>query len=293
MDKFDCLKVFTRVARLGTFTAAANELNTTQSAISKKIAWLEKQVGITLFHRHARAISLTTGGKQYLRLTLKLIDEMNLVESQLRHEQTSISGTLTLSVPSAFSVQKLSIPLNEFLNLHPDLSVNVSVSDKFVDLVESDIDIAIRASYLKDSGLKAKWFMDNELVYFASPEYLAQHPSITDAHELTQHQCLTYSLFTPSDLWRFSEGNTELKIKVKEQLRSDSPGMLVKMATLGQGIAAMPKWMVEHELKSGALTQVLEQYKTVKLPMYMVYKDSEHQPQRIRAFIDFMSNYFS
>ncbi|MUJ28180.1 LysR family transcriptional regulator [Aliivibrio fischeri] len=293
MDKFDCLKVFTRVARLGTFTAAANELNTTQSAISKKIAWLEKQVGITLFHRHARAISLTTGGKQYLRLALKLIDEMSLVESQLRHEQTSISGTLTLSVPSAFSVQKLSIPLNEFLNLHPDLSVNVSVSDKFVDLVESDIDIAIRASYLKDSGLKAKWFMDNELVYFASPEYLAQNPNITDAHELTQHQCLTYSLFTPSDLWRFSEGNTELKIKVKEQLRSDCPEMLVKMATLGQGIAAMPKWMVEHELKSGALTQVLEQYKTVKLPMYMVYKDSEHQPQRIRAFIDFMSNYFS
>ncbi|MCE7555301.1 LysR family transcriptional regulator [Aliivibrio fischeri] len=293
MDKFDCLKVFTRVASLGTFTAAANELNTTQSAISKKIAWLEKQVGITLFHRHARAISLTTGGKKYLRLALKLIDEMSLVESQLRHEQTSISGTLTLSVPSAFSVQKLSIPLNEFLNLHPDLSVNVSVSDKFVDLVESDIDIAIRASYLKDSGLKAKWFMDNELIYFASPEYLAQHPNVTDAHELTQHQCLTYSLFTPSDLWRFSEGNTELKIKVKEQLRSDSPEMLVKMATLGQGIAAMPKWMVEHELKSGALTQVLEQYKTVKLPMYMVYKDSEHQPQRIRAFIDFMSNYFS
>ncbi|MBP3139603.1 LysR family transcriptional regulator [Aliivibrio fischeri] len=293
MDKFDCLKVFTRVASLGTFTAAANELNTTQSAISKKIAWLEKQVGITLFHRHARAISLTTGGKQYLRLALKLIDEMSLVESQLRHKQTSISGTLTLSVPSAFSVQKLSIPLNEFLNLHPDLSVNVSISDKFVDLVESDIDIAIRASYLKDSGLKAKWFMDNELVYFASPEYLAQHPNVTDAHELTQHQCLTYSLFTPSDLWRFSEGNTELKIKVKEQLRSDSPEMLVKMATLGQGIAAMPKWMVEHELKSGALTQVLEQYKTVKLPMYMVYKDSEHQPQRIRAFIDFMSNYFS
>ncbi|TDM52014.1 LysR family transcriptional regulator [Aliivibrio fischeri] len=293
MDKFDCLKVFTRVASLGTFTAAANELNTTQSAISKKIAWLEKQVGITLFHRHARAISLTTGGKKYLRLALKLIDEMSLVESQLRHEQTSISGTLTLSVPSAFSVQKLSIPLNEFLNLHPDLSVNVSVSDKFVDLVEGDIDIAIRASYLKDSGLKAKWFMDNELIYFASPEYLAQHPNVTDAHELTQHQCLTYSLFTPSDLWRFSEGNTELKIKVKEQLRSDSPEMLVKMATLGQGIAAMPKWMVEHELKSGALTQVLEQYKTVKLPMYMVYKDSEHQPQRIRAFIDFMSNYFS
>lgn len=292
MDKFDCLKVFSRVASLGTFTAAANELNTTQSAVSKKIAWLEKQVGITLFHRHARAISLTTGGKQYLRLALKLTDEMNLVESQLRQEQTSISGTLKLSVPSAFSVQKLSEPLNEFLNLHPELSVDVSVSDKFVDLVESDIDIAIRAAYLKDSGLKARWIMDNELTYFASPDYLEKHPPIEIADDLTLHQCLTYSLSTPSNLWRFNDGQ-ETKVKIKEQVRSDSPEMLVQMAKLGQGVAAMPKWMVEHELKSGSLTQILEQYKTVKLPMYMVYKDSEHQPQRIRAFIDFISNYFS
>lgn len=292
MDKFDCLKVFSRVASLGTFTAAANELNTTQSAVSKKIAWLEKQVGITLFHRHARAISLTTGGKQYLRLALKLTDEMNLVESQLRQEQTSISGTLKLSVPSAFSVQKLSEPLNEFLNLHPELSVDVSVSDKFVDLVESDIDIAIRAAYLKDSGLKARWIMDNELTYFASPDYLEKHPPIEIADDLTLHQCLTYSLSTPSNLWRFNDGK-ETKVKIKEQVRSDSPEMLVQMAKLGQGVAAMPKWMVEHELKSGSLTQILDQYKTVKLPMYMVYKDSEHQPQRIRAFIDFISNYFS
>lgn len=292
MDKFDCLNVFSRVASLGTFTAAANELNTTQSAVSKKIAWLEKQVGITLFHRHARAISLTTGGKQYLRLALKLTDEMNLVESQLRQEQTSISGTLKLSVPSAFSVQKLSEPLNEFLNLHPELSVDVSVSDKFVDLVESDIDIAIRAAYLKDSGLKARWIMDNELAYFASPDYLEKHPPIEIADDLARHQCLTYSLSTPSNLWRFNDGE-ETKVKIKEQVRSDSPEMLVQMAKLGQGVAAMPKWMVEHELKSGSLTQILEQYKTVKLPMYMVYKDSEHQPQRIRAFIDFISNYFS
>ena len=292
MDKFDCLKVFTRVASLGTFTAAANELNTTQSAVSKKIAWLEKQVGIALFYRHARAINLTTGGKQYLRLALKLTDEMNLVESQLRQEQTSISGTLKLSVPSAFSVQKLSVPLNEFLNLHPELSVDVSVSDKFVDLVESDIDIAIRAAYLKDSGLKAKWFMDNELAYFASSDYLEKHPPIEIAEDLTQHQCLTYSLSTPSNLWRFNDGK-ETKVKIKEQVRSDSPEMLVQMAKLGQGVAAMPKWMVEHELTSGSLTQILDQYKTVKLPMYMVYKDSEHQPQRIRAFIDFISEYFS
>ncbi|MDF2152289.1 LysR family transcriptional regulator [Vibrio sp. CAU 1672] len=292
MDKFDCLKVFTRVATLGTFTAAANELNTTQSAVSKKIAWLEKEVGITLFHRHARAISLTTGGKQYLALAQKLLEEMSVFESQLRQEQTCVSGTLTLSVPSAFSVRLLASPLNEFLNLHSDLSVEVSVSDKFVDLVEGNVDIAIRAAYLKDSGLRAKWLMDNELVYFASPDYLASHPPVVTASDLSLHQCLTYSLSTPSDLWRFSDGKQQLKVKVKEQVCSDSPEMLVQMAKLGQGIAAMPRWMVEQELKAGTLKQVLEQYQPFKLPMYLVYKDSAHQPQRIRAFIDFLTQCF-
>ena len=293
MDKFDCLKVFARVAHLGTFTAAANELNTTQSAVSKKIAWLEKEVGITLFHRHARAISLTDGGKQYLGLALKLTEEMSLFESQLRQEQASVSGILKLSVPSAFSVRLLSSPLNDFLNLHPKLSVDVSVSDKFVDLVEGDMDIAVRAAYLKDSGLRAKWLMDNELVYFASPRYIENHPPIVTASDLSQHQCLTYSLSTPSNLWRFHDGKEVLKVKVKEQLRSDSPEMLVQMAKLGLGVAAMPRWMVEQELQAGTLKLVLEQYQSVKLPMYLVYKDSEHQPQRIRTFIDFLTDYFS
>ncbi|EGU34459.1 transcriptional regulator, LysR family protein [Vibrio ichthyoenteri ATCC 700023] len=292
MDKFTCLKVFTRVAALGSFTAAAKELNTTQSAVSKKIQWLEQDVGITLFHRHARAVSLTTSGEQYLGLALKLIEEMSVFESQLRQQQAEVFGTLTLSVPSAFSVRLLAEPLNAFMRLHPDLSVDLSVSDKLADLVESDIDIAIRASYLKDSGLKAKWIMDNELVYFASPAYLTSHPPIATAQDLQWHKCLCYSLSTPSNLWRFMDNQVVIKAKVKEQFRCDSPEMLVQMAKLGLGIAAMPKWMIEDELHQGVLTQVLTQYESFKLPMYMVFKDSDYQPKRIRAFIDFLAEHF-
>ncbi|RBW65625.1 LysR family transcriptional regulator [Vibrionales bacterium C3R12] len=292
MDKIQCLTVFTRVAFHGTFTAAANELNITQSAVSKKIAWLEKEIGITLFHRHSRAISLTNGGKQYLKLAIKLTEELSTFESQLRQEQTIVSGKLKLSVPSAFSVRLLSSPLNEFMNLNPNLTVDVSVSDKLVNLVEDEIDIAIRASYLKDSGLKAKWLMDNELVYFASVDYLASHPPIMKARDLEQHKCLTYALSNPSNLWRFYDGKEELRIKVHERIRSDNPEMLVKMAKLGQGVTGMPKWMIEKELKSNELKIILDQYQPFKLPMYLIYKDVDHQPQSIRSFIDFLSDYF-
>lgn len=292
MDKLYCLQLFIRIAQLGTFTAAANEFNTTQSAVSKKIAWLEQQVGLTLFHRHARSIALTDSGQQYLALATKLTEELRVGESQLRQEQTSVSGRLKLSVPSSFSVQLLAAPLNEFLQLHPSVSVDVSVSDKLVDLLDDDIDIAIRATYLKDSGLKAKWLMDNQLVYVASPEYLAQHSVIESASDLSQHRCLTYTLSNPSNIWRFKQNDEELKVKVHEHIRSDNPAMLVEMAKLGQGIAAMPKWMIENELKSDQLTLILEQYPSFKLPMYLVYKESGHQPLRIRAFIDFLSGYF-
>lgn len=293
MDKLDCIKVFTRVATLGSFTATANELNVTQSSISKKIAWLENDLGITLFSRHARAISLTSSGQKYLEFALKLTEDTHLFESQLRQEQTSVSGTLKLSVPSAFSVRLLSQPLSDFMCLHSNLNVDVSVSDTLVDLVDGNIDVAIRASYLKDSGLKAKWLMDNELAYFASPKYLDNHPKIENANDLVHHQCLTYSLSIPSNLWRFSIDKNTLKVRVKERLRSDSPEMLVQMAKLGEGVAAMPKWMIENELQDGSLQLILEQYQQTKLPMYLVFKDSEHQPQRIRAFIDFLSDYFA
>lgn len=288
MDKFECLSVFIRVAQLGTFTAAANELNTTQSAVSKKIAWLEKKVGFTLFHRHPRAISLTNSGQQYLNLALKITEEVGVTESQLRQEQVAVSGTLRLSVPSAFSLKLLAEPLNQFLNEHPDLKVDISVSDKFVNLLENDIDIAIRAAYLKDSGLKAKWLFDNELAYFASPRYLSANPQIEKAEDLIAHQCLTYSLMSPSNLWRFDDGQEVIKVKVNEQVRSDSPEMIVKMATLGQGVAAMPKWMIDNEIRSGELQLLLQQYQPMKIPMYLVFKDSAYQPKRIRAFIDYL-----
>ena len=292
MDKLDCLKVFIGVAQLGTFTAAANELNTTQSAVSKKIAWLEKQLRFTLFHRHARAIRLTPNGHHYLEFALQLTEDIDLFESQLRAEQTSIAGVLKLSVPSAFSVQLLAEPLSQFLTLHPNVTVDVSVSDKFADLVDDNIDIAIRASYLKDSGLKAKWLLDNELVYFAAPSYLDTHSPIESAMGLERHQCLTYSLATPSNVWYFPVKDAVQKVKVNEYIRSDSPEMLVQMARLGQGVAAMPRWMIEKDLNDGRLIQVLADLSTLKRPMYLVYKNVEHQPQRIRAFIDFLSDYF-
>jgi DNA-binding transcriptional LysR family regulator len=130
------------------------------------------------------------------------------------------------------------------------------------------------------------------LVYFAAPSYLDAHSPIEHAIDLEKHQCLTYSLATPSNVWSFPVKDAVQKVKVNEYIRSDSPDMLVQMARLGQGVAAMPRWMIEKDLSDGRLIQVLADLSTLKRPMYLVYKNVEHQPQRIRAFIDFLSDYF-
>lgn len=293
MDKFDCLQLFIRVSHLGSFTAAANELNVTQSSVSKKIAWLEHKVGIALFHRNNRAIQLTAQGYQYLQYSEKTIDEMAHFESSLKDELKEVKGHLKLSVPSTIVTQLLIRPISDFMTLHPDLTIDTSVNDRQVDLIENNIDIAIRASVLEDSGYKARFLFNNHAIYFASPGYLRDKAVPTLLSDLQSHDCLTYSLMSPSNVWSFHNNDkTDTKVVVREVFKSDSPELLLKMALLGHGIAALPNWMVEDYLKNGSLIQVLGSYQTMTLPMYAVFKNDDYQPYRIRAFVDYLLDYF-
>jgi DNA-binding transcriptional LysR family regulator len=288
MDKFECIKLFNQIARLGSFTATANELNMTQGAVSKKIAWLESSLGFTLFHRTSRKVSLTNAGEQYLKQSYELIEKITITEQRLKNELSQVVGELKISAPSAFATQRLAIPIRDFINLNPKVSIKVSVNDKQVNLYNDDIDIAIRASNLKDSGLKAKKLLDHKLCYFGSPEYFKQYGTPLSLKEIANHYCITYSLSNPSNVWYFNKE----KYTVREIFSSDSPEMIVNMAILGLGIAAMPKWMVQKHIDRNELTEIYESMEKLSLPMYAVYKNEDYLPFRIRAFIDFLSNYF-
>lgn len=288
MDKLDCIKVFSQVARLGSFTAVANELNMTQGAVSKKIAWLETAIGFSLFHRTSRKISLTNSGEQYLNYSLELLDHMVYTEQKLKNELSQAIGELRISAPSAFATQRLVKPVSKFMELNPRVTFNISVNDRQVDLYKDDIDIAIRASFLSDSGLKAKKLMDHELCFFASPEYLDKHDEPIKPDELLEHNCITYTLSNPSNVW-YLENH---KYTVKDIIASDSPELIVQLAVAGVGIASMPKWMAEPYFKKGKLKEIFIDSNKSCLPMYAVYKNVDFLPYRIRAFIDFLSGYF-
>lgn len=291
MDKLECIRVFGHAARLGSFTEAAKELNTTQSAVSKKVAWLERNVGFSLFHRTPRKISLTDAGQKYLRSTRDLLEHITLTEQSLRKELSKATGTLKITAPSAFSHRILAKPISLFIEQNPELKVNVSATDVLVDLYRDNIDIAVRAANLKDSSLKARKLLEHKVCYFASTEYLEKMGKPEHPSQLKDHSCITYSLMSPSNLWWIGEN----KYEANELISSDSPDFIVAMAMLGKGIAAMPSWMVHEHLESNKLvalfTDCNKQVST--LPMYAVYKNSEYIPYRVKAFVDFMANYFA
>ncbi|WP_041394877.1 LysR family transcriptional regulator [Photobacterium profundum] len=293
MNKIDCMRAYIRVTHLGSFTAVADELNVTQGSISKKIAWLERDVGFSLLYRSSRRVELTAQGSSYLTYCEQMIEEMELTEAALKGELDEVVGELTLSVPSAMATRLLAKPIGMFMTQNPKLVINVSVNDRVVNLIESGIDIAIRASELADSAYKARFLFHNQAVYFASPDYLKQHARPVTASDLEQHECLTYSLASPSDIWLVKQKDSLVqKVKVNEVFKSDSAEMLLAMALSGHGVGVLPSWMVEQCLDNNQLVQLLEDYTATSLPMYAVYKSGEYQPYRIRAFIDFLVEFF-
>ena len=294
MDKIECIRIFVETAQLNSFTATANKLDMTQSAVSKKIAWLENDLAMTLFQRNSRKISLTHAGKDYLTYCVRFLEEMSAIESQLKRETESVEGELKISAPSAFSSMLLSELLQAFIEQHPGIRINLSVDDRIINLNEHNIDVAIRASQLKDSGLKARFLFNNNVQYFASPNYLHKHGIPKHPQELNKHHCLTYSLMSPANEWRFTDKNRQFSsVKVNQIFTSDSPEMLLKMARQGLGVVALPDWMGKEFVENGELTKLLEQWSNNYLPMYAVYHASEYLPQRIRVFIDFLAEHLS
>ncbi|KHT62669.1 hypothetical protein RJ45_16360 [Photobacterium gaetbulicola] len=290
MDKLDCIRTFIRVVQLGSFTAVAHAHNITQGSVSKKVAWLEQQLSVLLLHRTSRQLSLTDAGEAYYQHALRLLEEHDGFETMLKGEQLTAKGRLALSMPTSLGLHLLAEPIADFMALHPEVDIDLSLNDQHIDLYRDNIDIAFRASYLKDSGLKAKQLMENTMVYCASPDYLQRHGSPQTASELTGHQCLTYSLVYPSNVWTLTsrEGQSE-KVPLNESFRTDSPEMLLKMAVLGQGISILPHWMVTPYEATGELVQVLTGYNKQTIPLYAVYKACHSLPLRIRAFIDFIA----
>lgn len=288
MDLVVAIRSFIRVVETGSFSAAAMEQNTNQATISKRIAWLERKLETKLLIRGSRKHTLTETGKAYFIRVSNIIPEIDEAEAEARSLTAKPKGDLRITVPTMFGSMYIAPVISEFLTTYPEINLNVNFSENIIDLVKEGIDVAIRLGDMRDSSMIAKNIGFDELIIVASPTYLMNNSTPKSIHQLSSHNCLIYSLSPKSKaVWTFSkEGRTD-NVEVSGNFQCDNGMGLKEMLLANAGIALMPKWSVDHELRTGQLVHVLKGcYK--RYPISALISDNRYVPLKVRCFIDFM-----
>lgn len=288
MDQLSAMRVFVRVVQTGSFSATGRELNTTQTTISKKVAALEKTLGVKLLTRSSRDHALTDVGAEYYEKCVAILGELDEAEANARSQVASPKGVIRVAAPVAFGRLVIAPIIAEFFSLYPEIKVDLAQSDRHVDLISEGVDVAIRARKLEDSSLIARHLFENPMLLVASPEYLALHGEPKEPMELKRHNCLVYTMLKTLNNWHFDRDDKQFSVPVSGNFQSDNGDVILEVALAGLGFAQLPIWMVGEHLKSGRLKQVLPDYKAQTLPFNAIYPQNRYVPLKVRCFVDFI-----
>lgn len=287
---FDGLVVFCAVVEAGSFTAAASSLNHTTSHVSKEVARLEHRLGTRLMNRTTRKIGLTETGRVFYENSRRIIDEAQASRSQILNSENRVFGHLKISVPVMFGDACLNHWLPEFVAEYPDVTHDVEVSDRFVDIIAEGLDAVVRAGQLDDNELISKVLMRTRRLTVASPDYIEAHGAPSSPHDLADHVLIDFAYRGLSSMWHYQgpDGQT-ISVKVKPKVRCNSASMEIALVRSGFGITRIPHLAAERELKAGELVPILEAFENPNLEIHAVYPSRRHLAPKVRAFVDFLS----
>jgi DNA-binding transcriptional LysR family regulator len=276
MDRLSALRAFTAVAEAESFSDAAQRIGISKSAISKHITALEQDLGVKLLNRTTRRVSLTAAGENYVHRAERVIAEMDEADQVVRQEAAALSGRLRLAAPMTFGILHLSGFLDGFLKQYPGITVDVNLNDRFLDLVDERLDLAIRIGKLKDSSLQARVLAPSRLMMCAAPKYLKAHGTPKKPKDLMSHHCLTYTYADGTTSWKLKSGS----LNVTGRIHANNGDIL--------GIALLPSFLVGADVKRGALISIMEDTVPQEQFINAVYPPSRFVPTPVRAFIDYM-----
>lgn len=291
LDDLTDLRLFERILSLGSLSAAARESGLSLAVVSKRLAQLERRVQARLIHRSTRHLSATGEGQVLLEHVRRLLAEVDLAEAAMGSLRGRVTGTLRLSAPNAFGRRQLVPRLARFAARHPDLKVQLSLSDTVVDLVGEGFDLAIRYGTLLDSRLIARPLAPNRRILCAAPAYLARRGMPRTLADLVDHDCLLIGR-SPVEEWRFGSDDGEAVVRVQGSIVCDDGEAVHALALEGAGIARKSIWDVVDDLDSGRLVQVLPQLAIASAPLHAVYPGvggGRQLAPRVRLFVDFLA----
>lgn len=287
-DRLQLWRVYLRVVEMGSFSAVARELHSTQPRISRQIAQLEAQLGVRLLRRSTRTLSMTDEGEQLYADARRILAEVDETEERLRGRRGQARGLIRVACPTTLSRLKLLPMMREFLDRYPELQVEFSMSDRFVDLIADGIDVAIRGGEISDTELHARRIGTARRVCVAAPSYLSAFGMPETPADLVKHQCVTYTLLATGTVWPF----VGQPVRVSGRVRGDSPDVILEMVRSGYGVGLMPSWLFSEALAAGELVRILENWPVPDLPIYAIYQARRQVPQRVRLLVDFLFKKF-
>ena len=294
MKKFEDIQAFIAVVDAGSFTVAAEKLNSGKSAVSRRVSALEERLGVQLLRRTTRVLNLTDTGRSFYEHGVRILADLEEAEAAVQPEHGELRGTLRVALPLSFGVRHMGGPIATFSKLHPKVEFDLDLNDRRVDLIEDNIDIALRIGQLTDSSLIARRLFDVRAVVCASPHYLHEHGVPATPEDLRDHRCLVYGNLAEPSKWGYEDGDGKRRtVMVNTSMVASSGDFLGNAAAHGMGVIIQPTFIASDAIRRGNLVPVLTDYKWPITQAHAVYPPTRHLSFRVRAFIDFLAEKFA
>jgi DNA-binding transcriptional LysR family regulator len=289
MDKYQEMRVFTAVVDAASFVGAGDALNMSKAAVSRHVSDLEQRLGVRLMQRTTRKLSLTSEGELFLARSREILASIEASEAELSTRSVTASGLLKISVPVSFGIRHLAPLWSEFLANHPQVTLDVQLADRVIDLMDEGFDLAVRIARLPDSSLISRQLASTRLVLCAAPSYLKRRGTPAHPSELAQHDVMGYSLMAMGDQWQFTGPDGPVSAKVRPRMWTNNGDSCVAASLAGAGIQLQPTFLIDQELASGQLVEIMPQFRSVELGIYAVYPSRKFVLPKMRALVEFLS----
>lgn len=289
MDRLTALAVFRQVVERGSFAAAARYLKLSAAAVSKNIGELEAHLAVRLLNRTTRSMSLTEAGQRYYEQVARILDDLQQADSSLGELQATPSGTLRVSAPMSFSLVCLADAIPRFLARYPELTLDLQLDDRRVDMIAEGFDLAVRGSdRLEDSSLVARPLLTLRHVLCAAPQYLRRHGTPQVPEDLQALECVQFSLSGHAREWVFQRGEQVRRLEVCGRYSVNSSLALCAALRAGHGISLVPEIYVRDDLAQRRLQPLLEDWQMMQTQLYAIYPSRRQLQAKVRVFIDFL-----
>lgn len=290
MDTIECMRTFLTVAECGSFTKAAEQLSVSTNLVSKNVARLEQKLNVQLLNRTTRRVNLTEVGRSYMNDSRSLLEEFDRVEENAVKAHATPKGHVRVTAPVTFGEQYLAGMTADFLNKWQDISVELLLTDKYMDLIDEGLDLGVRIGHLADSSMIAKKLTDDPMVLCAAPEYLKKRGTPITPEDLKNHDCIIDSNLRSGSQWPFNINGEIKSFQVRGRLQVNSAQAAKNAAISGLGIILAPFHAVRNDIESKRLQPILKGFMQSKLGVYAIYPQNRHLATKVRLFIDFLAS---